>query len=80
MKKTIFTLIAIIVSLAVNAQEPEKKKDTKQDSNGTKEERAINQSGISVKSKPKSKSSAKSTQPSTTDDKKQKEKNKEPKK
>lgn len=80
MKNTIITLLAIMFSFALNAQEPEKKKETKQDTSGTKQERAINQSGISVKSKPKSKSNAKSAQPSSTDDKKKKEKSKDTKK
>jgi len=80
MKSTIITLLAIMFSFAVNAQEPEKKKETKQDSSGTKHERAINQSGISVKSKPKSKSNAKNAQPSINDDKNKKDKSKETKK
>ncbi len=80
MKNTIITILAIMFSFAVNAQEPEKKKETKQDTSGKKQERAINQSGISVKSKPKSKSNAKNAQPSATDDKKKKEKSNDAKK
>jgi hypothetical protein len=43
MKNTIITLLAIMFSFAVNAQEPEKKKETKQDTSGkNKKEPLIN--------------------------------------
>lgn len=75
MKRILLTFIILMFSVAVNAQEPEKKKETKSKvtSSGGAQERAINESGISVKSKPKTKSSSKKTSTPPTDDKKKEE-------
>ncbi len=71
MKKIVLLVTAVVISASVSAQEPEKKKDSKT-TNGSSQERSINESGISVKSKPHTKTSAKEVQPSspTTKDKK----------
>lgn len=81
MNKLFLLLIAFIVSASVSAQEPEKKKDSKTQSSGT-QERAINESGISVKSKPQTKSSSKEVQPPVpnSEDKKTSEQTKAAKK
>lgn len=59
-------------SVAVNAQEP-KKKEAKSAPSGGTQERAINESGVSVKTKSKTKSSSKTTSTVSTDDKKKEE-------
>lgn len=64
MKKLILSLIVLLTFFAANAQEPEKKKDTKTPTRG--QERAINESGVSVKAEPKKKSSAKAAPSATT--------------
>ena len=58
MKKFILALIVITTCFAANAQEPEKKKETKSGTRG--QERAINESGVSVKTEPKKSTKAKS--------------------
>jgi hypothetical protein len=66
MKKLVLTLAVLTVCYTANAQEPEKKKEsatTPAPSRG--QERAINESGVSVKSEKKSSSNAKAT-PATT--------------
>lgn len=66
MKKLVLTLAVLTVCYTANAQEPEKKKEsttTPAPSRG--QERAINESGVSVKSDKKGASNAK-TAPSTT--------------
>lgn len=73
MKTILLTFMILMFSVALNAQEPEKKKETKSTSSGGTQERAINESGISVKSKPKTKSSSKTTSTPPTDDKKKEE-------
>lgn len=66
---------------SVSAQEPEKKKETKStNTNSGTQERAINETGISVKSKPQSKSAAKTSQSEAVEDKKVEEDKKETKK
>lgn len=51
MKKLILSFIVLLASIVSNAQEPEKKKDSRAPSRG--QERAINEIGISVKSETK---------------------------
>lgn len=63
MKKLILSLIVLLTCFSANAQEPEKKKDTKTPTRG--QERAINESGVSVKADPKKKSSAKAATSAT---------------
>ena len=63
MKKLILSLLVMMACFTANAQEPEKKKETKTPTRG--QERAINESGVSVKSEPKKKSSAKTAPTST---------------
>lgn len=51
MKKIVLSIFVLITCFTAKAQEPEKKKETK---TGTKaQERAINESGVSVKTEPK---------------------------
>ena len=57
MKKLILVFSAMMFCFMANAQEPEKKKEPQAPTRG--QERAINESGVSVKSEPKKKSSAK---------------------
>lgn len=64
MKKLILSLIVMMACVTVNAQEPEKKKDAKTPTRG--QERAINESGVSVKAEPKKKSSSKAAPTTTT--------------
>ena len=49
MKKIVLFAIILVSSFTLNAQEPEKKKETKS-TKTENQERAINQSGISLKS------------------------------
>lgn len=56
----LITALFLFSALSANAQEPERKKETK---SGTSQERAINEKGIAVKSSPKSKKSSQKTQP-----------------
>lgn len=60
--KQLQSLIVLMLLAVVhaNAQEPERKKETKP---GTTQERAINEKGISVKSSSKPKKSSQKTQP-----------------
>lgn len=64
MKKLILSLIVLMSCFVVNAQEPEKKLETKPKTRG--QERAINESGVSVKAEPKKKSTAKAAPTATT--------------
>ena len=73
MRTILLAFFILIFSVALNAQEPEKKKETKSTTSDGAQERAINESGISVKSKPKTKSSSKTTSTPPTDDKKKEE-------
>lgn len=73
MKKLILSFIVILACFTANAQEPEKKKETKGGTRG--QERAINESGVSVKTEPKKSTKAKSapvpaTPPPTPEEKK----------
>jgi hypothetical protein len=64
MKKLILSLIVIVAGYTANAQEHEKKKDSQAPTRG--QERAINESGVSVKTEPKKKSSAKAAPTATS--------------
>ena len=67
MKKLVLTIAVLTVCFTANAQEPEKKKEsttTPAPSRG--QERAINESGVSVKSDKKSSSNAKAAPATTT--------------
>jgi len=68
MKKVVLTTVVLIACFAANAQEPEKKKEssTSTPAPSRGQERAINESGVSVKSEPKKSSSQKTTQPAST--------------
>ncbi len=61
MKKISILYLVMMACMSIHAQEPQKKKEVK--STSTKQQRAINETGISVKTKPKSKSNAKTTEP-----------------
>ncbi len=62
MKKLILTLATLTICYSVNAQEPEKKKEsTTAPAPSRGQERAINESGVSVKSDKKGSSSSKSS-------------------
>ncbi|MBK6985638.1 MAG: hypothetical protein IPL10_13450 [Bacteroidetes bacterium] len=83
MKKLVLTLAVLTVCYTANAQEPEKKKEsssTPPPSRG--QERAINESGVSVKTETKKNSASKSTQvtPPGAEDKKKEAKHDEAKK
>jgi hypothetical protein len=68
MKKIILTSAVLMACFVVNAQEPEKKKEssTSTPAPSRGQERSINESGVSVKSEPKKSSSQKTTQPAST--------------
>lgn len=78
MKTILLTFMILMFSVALNAQVPEKKKETKSKStsSGGAQERAINQAGVSVKTKSQTKSSSKTTSTPPTDDKKKAEETK----
>lgn len=76
MKQIVFTFIILMFSVAVNAQEPEKKKEAKSTPSSGAQERAINEPGVSVKTKSQTKSTAKTTSTISTDDKKKEEETK----
>lgn len=73
MKKILFTFLALMLAVVVNAQEPEKKKEAKSTPSSGSQERAINETGVSVKTKSQTKSSSKTTSAPSTDDKKKEE-------
>ena len=79
MKKLVLTLAVFTVCYTANAQEPEKKKEsstTPPPSRG--QERAINESGVSVKKESKKNSASKSTQaPAPATEEKKKEANRD---
>lgn len=69
----------MMTSVAINAQEPEKKKSSPAPSRG--QERAINEIGVSVKSEPSKAVKSKTSQPSSKEETKKKDqKSKEAKK
>jgi hypothetical protein len=76
MKKLILSLIVMMVCFGVNAQEPEKKKETKTGTRG--QERAINESGVSVKTEPKKSTKAKAAPSSSTSPEEKKKEAKKP--
>lgn len=76
MKTILLTFMILMFSVALNAQVPEKKKETKSTPSGGTQERAINQAGVSVKTKSQTKSSSKTTSTPPTDDKKKAEETK----
>ncbi|MDF2447560.1 MAG: hypothetical protein K0R26_64 [Bacteroidota bacterium] len=63
-------MLASIISLAIQAQVPEKKKGEPSRSRG--QERAINEVGVSVKSNPKKSASAKTAKPADSSEQKKK--------
>ena len=80
MKKIFLTLAVMIVCFTANAQEPDKKKETSTPPPSRGQERAINESGISVKTESKkstSTSKAAPATPPTSGDKKKEEKSKD---
>jgi hypothetical protein len=64
MKKIVLTSAVLLACFVANAQEPEKKKEssTSAPAPSRGQERAINESGVSVKSEPKKNSSSKKSQ------------------
>ena len=71
MKKIIIPVL-LVMCIALQAQEPEKKKDSKTSSSGSTQERSINETGISVKSKSQHKAASKNNQlaaPSSSENK-----------
>lgn len=80
MKRLLFTFVILMFTVAVNAQEPEKKKESKSTPSSGTQERAINQSGVSVKTKSQTKSSSKTTSAPSSDDTKKEEPKHEEKK
>ena len=80
MKKIILSLVVIIACFTANAQEPEKKKESGSPAPSRGQERAINQTGVSVKSETKKSSSAKTSSTPAAEEKKKEEKSKQAKK
>jgi len=74
MKKLVVSFILVMVSLGIQAQVPEKKKDSRPPSRG--QERAINESGVSVKSEPSKTTKSKSSQPASSKEEKKKKEEK----
>lgn len=81
MKKLILSITIVMACFTANAQEPEKKKESSTPAPSRGQERAINESGVSVKSDKKSSSNAKqSPTPPGSEEKKKEEKTKDAKK